>query len=234
MNQYQKAQEDYNLLLPYIRVKEGQQMCKYIFGLILLPVEQNRRKLIDSIEGMNDIVNYFEKPEITPLLLNKFYTIEEGWDKKKEAAAWDWLHSLSFFKRFTPKVIHSFMHKIKIDVVKKGQLLFVNKREGVDQASEDGFIINQDEEVHNISVTKQTFLQRHVECDLKRKVYIVLKGNIAVKDHDDDILLPKTMAKYTEGKNICSYLFIIIHSTYLTTSFRWYNWSTKVRWRIVQ
>ena len=80
--QYQKAQDDYNLLLPFIRVKEGQQMCKYIFGLILLPVEQNRKLIINYVEGLADIMNYFEANPHHKVIMNKFYTPEDGWDLK--------------------------------------------------------------------------------------------------------------------------------------------------------
>jgi len=72
---YDQVQEDYSLLLPFIRMKEGQQMCKFIFGIIILPIEQNRRRLIDSIEGMNDIMDYFEKPVTDTVLMNKHYQL---------------------------------------------------------------------------------------------------------------------------------------------------------------
>lgn len=78
--QYEKVQEDYLMLSPFIRVKEGQQLCKYIFGLILLPVEQNRKMVIDSIEGLNDIWNFYEKPAPEVLFLRKFYDYDSGWE----------------------------------------------------------------------------------------------------------------------------------------------------------
>ena len=46
---------------------------------------------------------------------------------------------------------------------------------------------------------RQSFYQRNYLTSSKRKVYIVLSGWIVVKDHDEDVLLPKTMAKYTSG-----------------------------------
>lgn len=82
LNQYQKAQNDYSLLLQYIKIKEGQQMCRYIFGLILLPVEQNRKLITNYVEGLADIMNYFEVNTSSKLILNRCYSPATGWENK--------------------------------------------------------------------------------------------------------------------------------------------------------
>lgn len=118
LNQYQKAQNDYSLLQPYIRFKEGQQMWKYIFGLILLPVEQNRKLILNSVDGLADIMNYFEANPHERIAFHKLYFLESGWDYSQKADIWKVLIELSFFKRFKYEDIEEFIPKIKVDLLK--------------------------------------------------------------------------------------------------------------------
>ena len=101
---YDEVQEDYDFLAPAVKTKEGQQLCKYIFGIILLPVEVDRKRIIDCIEGLNDIWNYYEKSNEQTRILNKHYFYDGGWEKNKTLLAAKKLWELSFFKRFDPKI----------------------------------------------------------------------------------------------------------------------------------
>jgi len=60
--------------------------------------------------------------------------------------------------------------------------------------------VHEDEENYK-SMNRKTFNERNINTDSHRKVYIILRGAIVAKDHDSDILLPQTLAKYTEGKS---------------------------------
>lgn len=202
LHYYELAEKEYGTLLPYIKKKEGQQLCKYIFGLILLPVERDRKWIINYVEGLYDIMQYFERSPTSFIVYKKFYTLEEGWDKKRTLHASQELHKLSFFKRIQPEVIQEHLPKMKIDIVHKDKLVFCN----VDRTS-DEVIIDPHYDLHknyhdhfsHKSIARQTFHQRHVLSTSKRKVYIVIQGWIVAKDHDEDVLLPKTMAKYIAG-----------------------------------
>jgi hypothetical protein len=112
------------------------------------------------------------------------------------------LCQLSFFKRYSPEVIKEFLPKIKIDILKKNQLIIVSKREGNYQASTQ----IKDPNDHHKSINRQSFFERNIGVDKNRKVYIILSGCIVAKDHDSDVLLPQTLAKFIQGKLYSSLL----------------------------
>jgi hypothetical protein len=136
--------------------------------------------------------------------------------KTFEAAKKLW--GLSFFKRYTPEVIKEFLPKINIDIVKKNKLIFINKRENRHETLIQSKF--KDDYYHK-SISRQSFYERHVKFDRNRKVYIVLSGWVVAKDHDNDVLLPQTLAKFTEG-NLYSLLF------------RWHHWCSNTRWGIIK
>jgi hypothetical protein len=170
LNNYDKVQEDYTFLWPFIKVKEGQQMCKYIFGIILLPVEDNRKYLIDAIEGLHDIMQFFEKPAKSTLIYKHHYDLADGWNPKRQLESAKALKSLSFFKRFSIEILIDFLPKIKVDILAKDNLLFLNKR--TLSTSQDDLDFSKE---HQISVERQSFTQRHLQ-QKSRKVYIIISG----------------------------------------------------------
>lgn len=133
--------------------------------------------MIDSIEGLNDILDFFEPDATNNLMFKNFYSLESGWDPKERPQVAKKLKELRFFKRFPKKAIEDFIPKMKIDMVIKDQLIFVNSRYNVAQEIEikQDSVIDEDG-IHHISVMRQTFNQRHISYDTYRKVYIILKG----------------------------------------------------------
>lgn len=146
-------------------------------------------------------MDFFESDPISTLIFKKHFTLESGWAPKEMAQVVNKLKQLRFFKRFPKKAIEEFIPKMKVDIVSKDQLLFVNSR--IDstqevQQKQDSMI--DEDGIHHISVMRQTFNQRHVGSDSNRKVYIILKGWIIAKEHKENILLPTTLAKFMEGE----------------------------------
>ena len=44
-------------------LQEGKKIAKYIFGMILMPMEVNRKKIMEYIEGFQGILEQYESTE---------------------------------------------------------------------------------------------------------------------------------------------------------------------------
>lgn len=76
--------------------------------------------------------------------------------------------------------------------------MFVNSRKDSPQISKNNQSTHHEshsQDYHSLSVSRQSFYQRNLDKDQHRKVYIILKGWIVAKDHEEGILLPKIIAK---------------------------------------
>lgn len=51
LKNYAESEQDYIKMLKFFNKEEGNKIAKYIFGMILLPLEINRKKIMEYVEG---------------------------------------------------------------------------------------------------------------------------------------------------------------------------------------
>ena len=61
LKDFEKSQEDYRSLLAAFALEEGTKFAKYIFAMILMPVETDRKKLQEYVDGFNSVIGLFEE-----------------------------------------------------------------------------------------------------------------------------------------------------------------------------
>ena len=52
--------KDYKDILGAFELEEGSKFANYIFAMILMPVETNRKKLLEYVEGFKGVLDLFE------------------------------------------------------------------------------------------------------------------------------------------------------------------------------
>ena len=60
---------DYNYLNKAYNRAEGMKIAKYIFGMILLPLETNRKKIYEYVEGFHSLLEQYEGQKDRRLLV---------------------------------------------------------------------------------------------------------------------------------------------------------------------
>ena len=173
---FENSQKDYKSILRAFEIEEGHKFSKYIFAMILMPTETNRKKLLEYVEGFKSIIDMFETNEPKALkkriiLRNAYIDLldkanvylgdnkNKKWLDKKVPQVINTLRILPFFKRFSLKRIVEMIEEMELTLIKEKAILFF-------------------------------------EPD---KVYVIVSGNILMKNHEDNMLLPTTCAKFRSG-----------------------------------
>ena len=150
---------------------------KYIFAMILMPTETNRKKLLEYVDGFKSIVDQFEtdgpREKEKRVVLRKSYIdlIDKSvtyigdnqqhkkWLDKKIPEVIQTLRARPFFRRFPLSRIVEMVEEMELSLVHKKDILFFEKD----------------------------------------KVYVIISGNILMKNHDQNLLKPSICAKFCAG-----------------------------------
>ena len=60
LKKYHKSEETYISMAKSFNREEGNKIAKYIFGMILMPLETNRKKIMEYVEGFQGILEQYE------------------------------------------------------------------------------------------------------------------------------------------------------------------------------
>lgn len=147
-------------------------MSKHLFAMLVLPLEQSRKILLQFVDTFKGIIDKYEVPNIDRRQISqhhlkyidksKVYINENDdpyWFDKKIPEVIETLQRLSFFKRFGAKRLREMMNKMEVTVIKDQKLLFPDAQ----------------------------------------KVYVIISGSILMQSHKQRYDLPVTFAKFTEG-----------------------------------
>ena len=171
LRDFSSSQQDYKDILRGIEIEEGSKFAKYIFAMILMPVETNRKKLLEYVDGFKSILDLFEEDKNRRILSNYYINLidknqvyigdnhSKKWLDKKIPEIIRTLQRRSFFKRFSLQRIVEMLDRMELKLISKKDILFFQ---------ED-------------------------------KVYVIVSGNIIMKNHEQFIQLPMTCAKFGEG-----------------------------------
>lgn len=100
LRRYEESQSTYKELHEIIRRTENQEIVKYVFGIILLPFNNERRLVTDYIENFENMMDFYGTvPKIQDPLMN-YYVPNDGWITDKVPIVLDKLKNRSFFRRF--------------------------------------------------------------------------------------------------------------------------------------
>jgi len=149
------------------------KIAKYIFGMILMPLETNRKKIMQYVEGFQGILDQYEAgtQDRRKLIQYSIENLDERhryiaydnkdpkWIDKHRATVLSTLRSASFFSRFSLQRQTELMQKMRLKLQPRNTLLFFEPE----------------------------------------VVYVVVSGSILLKNHDRNITLPQTAAKFGEG-----------------------------------
>ena len=94
----------YNKTIRFIRYNERISLINSLFGVILLPMVQDRRMIANELETLRDSLigyRYIRRPVRRPLYNTFFDKATQRWLQPKDAAIE--LQSRSFFCRFSPE-----------------------------------------------------------------------------------------------------------------------------------
>jgi len=64
LKQYKECKNTYVAMARSFNLQEGKKIAKYIFGMILMPMEVNRKKIMEYIEGFEGILEQYESTEV--------------------------------------------------------------------------------------------------------------------------------------------------------------------------
>ena len=179
---FKEAEKEYKSLHKKFALQEGQRLKKYIFGIIMLPL-QKERKVIENYTGnLHELIKLYSPDagidrnlqfnlkqvyEQPSKLVNFDGTPIE--DDRNEPPKWKYLESaarilkkVDFFKRLPEHIIEKFLPKMRLIEKKHGDLVF----------TEEG------------------------------KVLVILNGRTVLRQHDRNPLDHKTLASYTQGSII--------------------------------
>jgi tetratricopeptide (TPR) repeat protein len=64
LKRYHESEKDYVSMAKSFNREEGNKIAKYIFGMILMPLETNRKKIMEYIEGFQGILEQYEETNV--------------------------------------------------------------------------------------------------------------------------------------------------------------------------
>lgn len=119
---FEKSRKDYVDIYEAFRINEGKLISKNIFGMIMMPMEKNRKKLLKLVDQFKEIIDRFLDPDEDRKIMRNYYLdfidksevyVAENkhpkWHDKRIYEALKVFQSLSFFKRFKATRIREMM-----------------------------------------------------------------------------------------------------------------------------
>tara|TARA_B110000285_G_scaffold197916_1_gene229975 strand:- start:56 stop:553 length:498 start_codon:yes stop_codon:yes gene_type:complete len=159
-------------LLTAFALEEGTKFAKYIFAMILMPVETDRKKLQEYVDGFHSVLGLFEENKSRAVLRDSYLSLIDKsktyvgdhnknpkWLDKNVSKVIRTLRVRSFFKRFSLPRICEFLDEMELQLIREKDILFF-------------------------------------EAD---KVYVLVSGSILMKNHEASVNLPQTCAKFGDG-----------------------------------
>lgn len=80
---------------------ENKEIVKYVFGIVLLPMQENKRLTVDYIENFENLMDFYAPKNTIPDPLLPFYVENDGWLTDKIDEIVNKIKFRSFFCRFT-------------------------------------------------------------------------------------------------------------------------------------
>lgn len=73
VGEFEKAKQDYVHIVKAFEINEGTLISKNIFGMIMMPMEQNRKKLLRLVDQFRSLIDKYQNTEIDRKIITKYY-----------------------------------------------------------------------------------------------------------------------------------------------------------------
>jgi hypothetical protein len=70
---FENSKKDYIDIIKAFEITEGKIISKNIFGMIMMPLEKNRKKLLKLVDQFKEIIDRYQDPEIDHKIMTKYY-----------------------------------------------------------------------------------------------------------------------------------------------------------------
>ena len=125
LGRYEEAGQIYKKAMRFIRFNQGEDLVRSLFGVILLPMAQNRRMILNELEALRDNLLAYRnvsKGVERPLLDTFFDSSKQEWLFPRDAAVE--LRTRSFFKRFEVEELAQYLPHMVVKSHRKGSFIF--------------------------------------------------------------------------------------------------------------
>eukprot|EP00347_Sterkiella_histriomuscorum_P021543 403333609 len=131
-----KSQRDYNSLQLKFNQNNGKDLIKYIFGILLLPLQEDRKIQADYIENYYELANFYTKQDNCPEIKQSILQFQNQLTKQLDMKQFgrnilEHIMNKSFFKRFQTNEMEEYLSKASVERFQKDDLVFLNNRVGV-------------------------------------------------------------------------------------------------------
>lgn len=127
LGKYEESNRWYKMFMKLALRNRRRDLTKYIWGLILLPIVPEKKDVINHIENVKDIFEFyaFEQPID---LISKLYDYRtKTWPELKFEKAVDYFKSWNFFKNFSDQELKEAIPKIQLEKFAKDNVIFINE-----------------------------------------------------------------------------------------------------------
>lgn len=166
LTRFDDSGQDYETIRRAILLTKGKEITKSIFGMLMGPLEKNRKKIIMYVDNFLDVLEKFSEQQ-DKLLLSNYYleTAVNYFGETKPGSKWipkkinevlEVLSNLSFFKRFPRNRLREIMEELDLKIIASKKLIFFEPN----------------------------------------KVYVVVSGSLQMQGHQANPLSPVTYANF--------------------------------------
>jgi tetratricopeptide (TPR) repeat protein len=125
---FSKSNECYHKLAKILYIKEKALVVKYTIGLLLIPMLDDRMKVINFVENLRDIMDLYTVPQ-DPDQISKYYDYENNiWDLSFESWIVKKLSKYNFFNRFSIEQLEFMLRIIKLKKFQTDDVLFTENK----------------------------------------------------------------------------------------------------------
>lgn len=131
MNRFEEAQENYFIHKLYCHYEEKAKMVLTCFGILMLPLDDNRRQILNFFENFLGYMNFYQEryEKIKQPMSEYFYDPKKRtWVPSRRELAITILRTKSFFKRFNATQIDNFLNHMHPEKYDADSLLFTGGR----------------------------------------------------------------------------------------------------------
>ncbi len=90
------------------------ELTKYIWGMILLPIMNDKQEVINHIENVKEIFEYYGFQQQVDLISKTYDFRMNEWNQQNQDESFDFLKSQFFFSSFEDQDLLKFMKFIKL------------------------------------------------------------------------------------------------------------------------
>lgn len=126
LKDYKNSNKYYKKFLEIAIKNKRRELTKYIWGLVLLPILDEKKEIINFVDNVKDIVEFYGYKD-DPHSINTFYDFRlKDWKADHIDEAVDFFHKWFFFSRFSKHDLVAIINAIKLEQYNQNDVLFTD------------------------------------------------------------------------------------------------------------